>query len=247
MNRRRFCQLALAVVSLAYQTTSLQAQTTRIRQDAEIAIPSLNGLSHAHADSGSLGRVDASSDNTVDLAVSGGIGMVNFEAAGANLAGSGSRRAALHLSSARSSQSKNKLSTTTPRAYNQLSPFVSLPSVPSSSFAYTTRHVLDRQQTSKHGRISHSGTVDFTNDTDTADAIQGAQQSSFEKLPDPFSKLFYESIEGFAKNLGMEQPCGAACSLRSPGRLNSYSSKTPRSGHSADQRYSHKQGADLEQ
>jgi hypothetical protein len=272
MNRRHLCQFAIAVASLAHQATFLQAQTTRITQDSEHAISNLTSLGHARSEPASIGSVDASTNDSVDLAVSGGIGMVNFEAADANLsAGSGSRRGAPILSSARFSQSKNTLNITTSIGYKNMSSFGGLTSVPSSSFAYAVRQVPDRQQTPKHARSSHSGTVDldtisrgpespyderthedvsrmegYTTDFDTTGAIQTAQQNSLEKLTDPFSKFFRERLEGFGKNLGVEQPCGVACSLRSPGRLNSYSSRTLRSDHFADQRYSHSKQQDLE-
>ena len=80
----------------------------------------------------------------------------------------------------------------------------------------------------------------LTNNSSTTGAIE-ATESPFEKLKDPFSGLLIENFEGFNENLHVEQPCGDACSLRSPGQFESFDSETPETDHhSAERRHSHK-------
>jgi hypothetical protein len=234
MDFQRFYAVAIAASSLACQTASLRAQTTRIRQDPGGTIKSLTNLNHPRQDSASFGRVDAGASDTVDASVPG----MNLESANDNLATrSGSRRVGLQglPASARFSQSRDSQNLTGSRAYTQ--PSLRTPATVSSflpTLPHASLHVS--QQTAKRTPIHstwglRSGRIKtFTNDVNTTSAQPA--QIPFERLTDPFSGPLNGNFEGPDKKIDVEQPCGDACSLRFPGRFGLSGSEAPPRGSS---------------
>jgi hypothetical protein len=68
----------------------------------------------------------------------------------------------------------------------------------------------------------------------TTGAIQAEQQGPFERLRDPFFGVLNDRLEKNDNNLGNEQACGVACSLKSARQVESFSSGTPKADHSAE-------------
>ncbi len=236
MNLRRFSPFAIAAASLVYQATFLCAQSTR--QDSLSSITSLTNFNHSRREPTSFGRVDASTNDAVNLGFSGEPGLVNSDA-DIELFGSGSRGGTLRgaPSSAKFSQSRNLPNLAGSGTYvaSSLRTPPSKTTVIQRAWGLQSRKMgldaVSGEPKSLHGardykKASHMKTL--TNDSSTSGAIQAAQ-SPFERLADPFSGLFNGSLEGFNESLHLEQPCGDACGLGSQGP--SFDSETPETGH----------------
>lgn len=228
------------------------------------AVTSLTDLNHPHRDPMALGRIDMNADDSVNLAVSGELDMVNPEGATANRSGPSSRQVPIQgtFAYANSSLSRNSQSLLSPRGYTQPSslraaPLMSSdPLLPTSSYSRVDNRpetAITRRSLTRSGRIvsdrlasaregSHfaqdgekaSPIHEFRSDSSSTATVGAASQGPFERISDPFSKLLTESFDGFGINLEMEQTCGDACSLRSLGRFESLGSKAPSSDDSTD-------------
>jgi hypothetical protein len=246
MDLRRCYPFLIAAATLVYQASPLNAQTTRATQpDSDITITSLTNLNHSRRGSTSLGRVDLSIIDEVNLGLSGGPGLVNSDGI-IELSGSRGGAPRWAPSSARFSQSRNLPNAAGSRIYSASS--LRIPLSKTTVIQRTSdlqsrimglNAVTGKPKSSYDAREFEKASRMKTlmNNSSGTGAIQSAE-SPFERLTDPFSGLFNENLEGFNKNLHMEQPCGDACRLGSAGQ--SFDSLTPETGHSAERRYSHK-------
>jgi hypothetical protein len=244
MSLRRFYPFAIAAASLVYQTTFLYAQSTR--QDSLSSITSLTGLNHPRQGSASLGRIDASTNDEVNLGFSGQPGPVNADG-NTELLGSGSRGGTLRgaPSSAKFSQRGNLPNLAGSGTYtaSSLRTPRSKTTVMQRTWGLQPRKMgldaVSGEPKSFHderGYEKASRMKTLTNDSGTTGAVQAAQ-SPFEGFTDPFQGLLTENFEGFNEN-HMEQPCGDACSLRSRGGGDE--SFGYEADHSDEHHYSHK-------
>ena len=249
MNPRRFSPFAVAAASLVCQATFLYAQSTRSSlQVSDSTITSLTNLSHSRREPTSLGRVDVSTDDAVDLGLSGAPGLVNSDARNADhfltfrpLRGGTLRGAP---TSARFSQSRNLPNLARSGIYSASSSRTPLSKtiVIQRTWDLQSRmmglNAVSGEPKSLHDARDYekaSRMKTLTNNSSTTSAIQAAE-SPFERLTDPFSGLLNKDLERFNENLHMEQPCGDACGLGLTGQFDSFGSET----HSAKRRHSHR-------